>query len=86
MKIYKTIILLNVLFIFINCNYKNDKPIPNELTQKKDTIMSYNITEIKKHIELQERVETEEEEYENPYNLSIIDLELVSNIIKWICK
>lgn len=78
MKIYRSILLFS-LTILISCNDKNNKTQLRNPNLQNDTTMSVN--EIKKQIKLQERVETEEKEFENPYNLNLIDLELASRII-----
>ncbi|MGG5210689.1 hypothetical protein ACQWU4_17315 [Chryseobacterium sp. MIQD13] len=77
-------IFIFVLF-FMGCNNKSQQNNVN--TSGKQQIKSEKMHEvldfekIKKHIELQERVESDEKEYDNPYELTIEDLKLTSDII-----
>ncbi|WP_137905894.1 hypothetical protein [Chryseobacterium sp. 2VB] len=51
-------------------------------TTNKQYTKSQNLIEnIKKHIKLQEKIESDEVEYDDPYNLNVEDLKLASSII-----
>ncbi len=81
MKIIKHTFVLFLLTLFFSCkDEKENKAIKNtkQITQN---IMGININDIKKHIELQKKVDTEEEEFDNAYDLNLKDLELVSSIM-----
>ncbi|PJJ67637.1 hypothetical protein [Chryseobacterium geocarposphaerae] len=79
--------ILNIsifILLFIGCNNKSQE---NNMNSKEK---QYNISEkankidvknIKKHIKLQEKIESDEVEYDDPYNLTIEDLKLASSII-----
>ena len=67
--------------LLISCKNSTDRTTINDVKQKKDTIMKFDINEIRKHIELQKRAETEEEEFANPYNLTVKDLDLAAKVV-----
>lgn len=79
--------ILNIsifILLFIGCNNKSQE---NNMNSKEK---QYNISEkaneidvenIKKHIKLQEKIESDEVEYDDPYNLTVEDLKLASSII-----
>lgn len=85
METLKKLISLSLIIITISCKEnKNDEPINDNditITDKKDSIMEFNINEIKKQIEIQKNVENEEDEIDNPYYLTSKDLELASLLI-----
>ena len=76
-KIINTIVLL--AFAFYSCKQNKEARISENAHH---TIQyNINIDKIKEHIVLQERIETEEQEFDNPYDLNLDDLELVSSIV-----
>jgi len=78
----KNVIIL-ILFMIISCNNKENekKSSDNNFKKENSQNIKFNITKIEKHIKLQERVESDEDEYENPYELTFNDLDLCSQII-----
>lgn len=82
MKFLNTFILI---LLFTGCNSKSQEnnivtsTKQHEKSEKMNEILD--IEKIKKHIKLQEKVESEETEYNNPYDLTIEDLKLASDII-----
>lgn len=81
MKIINLILVLFMFIILTSCkDEKKDKIISNTNQETQD-IMDININEVKKQIELQKKVETDEKEFDNAYILSLKDLELAGKIV-----
>ncbi len=80
--------ILNIsifILLFIGCNNKSQDNSMNTTTKQyaksENLDTKIDIEDVKKHIKLQEKVESDEVEYSDPYNLNIEDLKLVSNIV-----
>jgi len=84
-RIYqKTSNILCIIFLLnciLSCSKNKKELINNDTNRVIKKEMNIKIDQIKKHIKLQERVESDEEEYDNPYDLTFRDLELCSQII-----
>ncbi|MGM5629499.1 hypothetical protein O2K51_01255 [Apibacter raozihei] len=85
--IYTIFFIGNIFTISCQENKKNVQP-KNELEDKNTDTKNLNnsknmldLADIKKHIELQKRIETDEEEFDNPYEYTEKDLELALKII-----
>jgi len=81
MKLLQIFILI---LLFTGCNNKSqeNKTISGMQQTKSEKMQEpLDIEKIKKHLKLQEKVETEEKEYDDAYELSIEDLKLASDII-----
>ncbi|GAA4202655.1 hypothetical protein GCM10022289_17730 [Pedobacter jeongneungensis] len=78
----KTIQIIAFCIILTACRNENreNSLLTNQKTQI-STMPIKEIKEIKEHIELQKRVNTEEEGFENPYSMTSKDLELASTVI-----
>lgn len=70
--------------MIFSCDNRENKKVDlneNNKTNNKTNNMSLNIIEIKKHIELQRRIGSDEIEYEKPYILTEKDLDLLFKVI-----
>lgn len=72
--------IFTIILLLIACNSMGQDNSMN--TTNKQYTKSENLFEnIKKHIKLQEKIESDEVEYDDPYNLNVEDLKLASSII-----
>ena len=82
------ILNISIFFLlFIGCNNKSqeNKTIATEKlpSTPKNMAEKINTEKIKKYLILQEKVESDEKEYDNPYNLTLEDLKLGSSVINY---
>lgn len=79
--------ILNIsifILLFIGCNNKSQENNMNSKEKQykiSEKVNDIDIENIKKHIKLQEKIESDEVEYDDPYNLNVEDLKLASSII-----
>lgn len=81
MKIIKILAPTILLMFFFSCKDNKENKVDINTNHIIKDNMDINIDKIKKHIELQERIENEEEEFDNAYDLNLEDLDLVSSIV-----
>ncbi|WP_228411893.1 hypothetical protein [Chryseobacterium sp. KLBC 52] len=77
--------IFTIILLLIACNSMGQDNNMNTTTKQyaksENLDTKIDIEDVKKHIKLQEKVESDEVEYSDPYNLNIEDLKLVSNIV-----
>lgn len=81
MKIIKSLFPTFLLVFFFSCKDNKEEKIIKSTNQIIQNNMTINIDKIKKHIEFQKKIETEEQEFDDTYDLNLEDLELVSAIV-----